>query len=290
MKVYGPLLEKYSDIQEISRDLSDKLLIAVDICRRAGQIVLGHFEGEIVAEYKGDIDLVTVADRKSEKFIVEQLGKLFPDHLILAEEGSGTESGWEMNLKKGYKWIIDPLDGTTNFTHDYPHFAISIGLELDGKVIFGVIYSPLSNEMFVAVKGMGATLNGKRISVSTVSSLGISILATGFPYDRRTNLNNNVENFSKFINKVQGIRRAGAATLDLCYLACGRIDGFWELRLKPWDVAAGIIIVEEAGGKVTNLEGGPFNIYRDDILASNGYLHEEMQMLLNNDRVPLKTS
>ncbi len=289
MKEHGPLLEKNSDIREISKDLSDKLPSAVDICRRAGQIVLGHFEGEIAAEYKGDIDLVTVADRKSETFIVEELGKLFPDHKILAEEGSGTENGWGMGREKGFKWIIDPLDGTTNFTHDYPHFAISMGLELEGKMKFGAIYSPLSDEMFVAVKGRGATLNGDRISVSTASSLGVSLLATGFPYDRRTNPNNNVNNFSKFINKVQGIRRGGAATLDLCYLACGRIDGFWELRLKPWDVAAGTLIVEEAGGKVTNLEGGPLNIYHDDILASNGLLHKEMQMLLNNDMVRLKT-
>jgi len=281
MMEYDPSIEN-SGVQVISKELLDKLPRTVDICRRAGRIVSGHFEGAYDTEYKGDIDLVTVADKESEMFIVEELEKLFPDHRILAEEGSGTERDEETNPKKGFKWIVDPLDGTTNFTHNHPHFAISMGLELDGKVIFGAVYSPLPDEMFVGVKGGGATLNGKRISVSTVSSLGISLLATGFPYDRRTNPNNNVDNFSRFINRVQGIRRGGAATLDLCYLACGRIDGFWELRLKPWDVAAGKIIVEEAGGKVTNLDGGAFNIYSDDILASNGILHTEMKMLLAN--------
>ena len=185
--------ENNDDIQAISKELLHKLPRAIDICRGAGQIVLDHFEGAYNAEYKGDIDLITIADRESETFIVKELGKLFPGHRILAEEGSGTERRGEMNQTKGFKWIIDPLDGTTNFAHDFPHFAISMGLELDGVIIFGVIFSPLADEMFVAVKGKGVTLNGKRISVSTVSSLGRSLLATGFPYDRRVNPINNVD-------------------------------------------------------------------------------------------------
>jgi len=289
MMEHDPSGEKYSGGPAILKELSDNLSRAVEICRHAGRIVLGHYEGAYAAEYKGDIDLVTVADLGSEKFIVGELEKLFPDHRILAEEGSYTERSSESDLKKGFKWIVDPLDGTTNFTHDFPHFAVSMGLELDGEMIFGAVYSPLPDEMFVAVKGGGATLNGKRIFVSTVSSLGSSLLATGFPYDRRSNPKNNVDNFSSFINRVQGIRRGGAATLDLCYLACGRIDGFWELRLKPWDVAAGKIIVEEAGGRVSNLDGRAFDIYSDDILASNGKLHKEMQMLLSNSEVHAKS-
>ncbi len=253
------------------------------ICKQAGEIVRSHFGNISEVEHKGVIDLVTIADRRSEEFILKELTKLFPDHSILAEEsfdsGNGTDRG---SSPSGFRWLIDPLDGTTNFAHTYPHFCTSLGLEYDGELIFGVIYAPVADELFTAVRGRGAMMNGTPITVSSVSDVSNSILATGFPYDRRTNPDNNISNFSKMINRVQGIRRGGSAALDLCYLACGRIDGFWELRLKPWDVAAGVVIVEESCGKVTNICGERFDIYNDDILATNGHLHGAMRTILDD--------
>jgi len=270
-------------VQSVIDELSPKLDSIPKICKQAGNIVRSHFGKISEVEHKGAIDLVTIADRKSEEFILKELTKLFPSHTIVAEEsfdsGIGTDRG---STPSGFRWLIDPLDGTTNFAHTYPHYCTSMGLEYDGEPIFGVIYAPVADELFTGARGHGASMNGSPITVSSVSKVSRSILATGFPYDRRTNPNDNVSNFSKMINRVQGIRRGGSAALDLCYLACGRIDGFWELRLKPWDVAAGVVIVKEACGKVTNIRGERFDIYKDDILATNGHLHGEMRTILND--------
>lgn len=270
-------------IRSIIDELSPKFDSLSKICKQAGNIVQSYFGNISEVEHKGAIDLVTVADRKSEEFIVKELTELFPEHTIMAEESFDGRAGMDRgSAPSGFKWLIDPLDGTTNFAHTYPHYCTSMGLEYDGELIFGVIYAPVADELFIAARGRGAMMNCSPITVSSVYEVESSILATGFPYDRRTNPNNNVSNFSKMINRVQGIRRGGSAALDLCYLACGRIDGFWELRLKPWDVAAGVVIVEEASGKVTNIGGKRFDIYNDDILATNGHLHGEMRTILNS--------
>ena len=273
----GPMQESSqgTEIGRILDDLSPGLDRVGDISRGAGELIMERFGDLSKIERKGAIDLVTEADEMSERFLLGELGSLFPGHRFLAEESSDDAGSISApSHSTSFRWIIDPLDGTTNLVHSFPHFCISIALEYKGILIFGVIYAPCSGEMFAARKGRGSTLNGNRIRVSRIGELGESVLATGFPYDRRTNPRNNVENFSRLILKVQGIRRCGSAALDLAYLSCGRVDGFWELGLRPWDVAAGVLLVEEAGGKVTNMAGLPMDIHRDDILASNGLLHK----------------
>lgn len=261
-------------IRSVLEDLSPDLDRIEDVCRGAGKLLMKHFGTLRSIQHKGVIDLVTEADERSEGYILQKIGELFPDHSILAEESAGRSESADCQSPIGdFKWIIDPLDGTTNFAHSFPHFCISVALEYRGILLFAVIYEPRSDEMFTARKSCGAFLNGRNIRVSRISNLDDSILATGFPYDRRTNPRNNLDHFSRLILRVQGIRRCGAAALDLAYLACGRIDGFWELGLHPWDMAAGVLLVEEAGGLVTNLQGNPMDIYTDDILASNGILH-----------------
>ncbi len=222
-------------------------------------------------DYKGVIDLVTSVDRASERKIVEIIRRHFPDHSILAEEDTDYKGA-----QSKYLWIIDPLDGTTNFVHSYPQFCVSIALERDREAILGLVYDPLRRECFRALKGEGATLNGDPIRVSTVAQLNDALLATGFPYDRRENADYYLTFFKAFLTRSQGIRRAGAAALDLCYLACGRIDGFWELKLRPWDVAAGALIVAESGGRLTDFSGNEFSIRGNETLASNGAIHDEM--------------
>jgi myo-inositol-1(or 4)-monophosphatase len=231
-------------------------------------------------DYKGAIDLVTSVDRESERKIVETLRSHFPDHSILAEEETSDDQG----ARNTYRWIIDPLDGTTNFVHSYPQFGISIALERDGEVILGLVYDPLRGECFRALRGEGATLNGHPIWVSTAAKLNDALLATGFPYDRREHADYYLTFFKAFLTRSQGIRRAGAAALDLCYLACGRIDGFWELKLRPWDVAAGALIAAEAGGRLTDFSGNEFSIWGSETLASNGVIHEEMVAVLKQIR------
>ena len=268
----------------IFNDVIQKIGCLSEICRKAGHIVLGHYGKTDTAEHKGEIDLVTIADRESERYIIGELSHLFPGHEIIAEEEHGGDEGLKGGGKRKtgtkrngeFRWLVDPLDGTTNFAHSFPHFCISLGLEYEGVAVFGMVYAPIQDELFIGIKGRGATLNGRRVSVSKVSSLVDSIIATGFPYDRRSNPRNNMELFQRMMTRVQGIRRCGSAALDLCYLACGRLDGFWELRLKPWDMAAGVVIVREAGGRITNIRGGILDIYKDDILASNTLLHREM--------------
>ena len=247
---------------------------AVEIALEAGRFLRGKFHEKHDIAYKGEIDLVTEADRGAEALLIARIEKLFPAHGIMAEETRGSA------LTKEHTWIIDPLDGTTNYTHQYPVFCVSIALQRDEDVILGVICNPMMEELFVVERGEGAFLNGRRLSVSATADLSRGLLATGFPYDIRVNPDNNINYFNTMAVRAQAIRRAGAAALDLAYVAAGRFDGFWELQLRPWDMAAGCLMVTEAGGKVTDLFGGPFNLYSPHVLASNGRIHETMAEIL----------
>jgi myo-inositol-1(or 4)-monophosphatase len=253
--------------------------IAIQAALKGGEILSKH-KGKVKnIGYKDEVNLVTEVDKISEETILEILKKNFPDHAILTEE-SKEFIPENRKLKPVYEWIIDPLDGTTNYAHGLPIYCVSIALEENGKIILGVVYNPNLDELFVAEKGKGAFLScGKikrRISVSQTTQLSQSLLATGFPYDIRTSKINNLDHFANFYKRAQAVRRGGSAALDLCYLAMGRFDGFWELKLSPWDTAAGSLLVEEAGGKVTDFLGGPFNIYLKEVLATNGKIHEQM--------------
>jgi len=251
--------------------MQDYRAVAVAAAQQAGKLIADAYRTEFRVDYKqGTTNLVTDVDRRSEAAIVEALSRAFPDHRILAEEG-----GEGSQKQSSHKWIVDPLDGTTNFAHGFPAFCVSIGLEVDGRVVLGVVYDPLRQELFEAQAGQGALLNGERMRVSRAAGLDQALLVTGFAYDqegRRSNL----DHFARFALRAQGIRRTGSAAMDLCYVASGRIDGFWELKLFPWDVAAGSLIVAEAGGRVTDFAGKPYSIYTDKILASNGLVHEAM--------------
>lgn len=252
----------------------DYLQTAVTAARIAGKYQKSRFASSLHIEMKGDKDLVTEVDKESERLIVEHLLSRFPDHNIVAEEGEYPQG------ESSCRWIIDPVDGTTNYAHGYPWFCSSIGLEEDGELVAGVIYNPVYDELFTATKGGGAHLNGTRISVSARSPLKNSLLGTGFPYDCATDPANNFANFINFQKSARGIRRAGAAALDLAYVAAGRLDGFWELKLKAWDVAAGVLIVREAGGLVTTFDGSAYDIFNDRIVASNGLIHDGMVEML----------
>jgi myo-inositol-1(or 4)-monophosphatase len=252
--------------------------IATQAALKAGKILTEHAGKVQSIGYKDEVNLVTEVDCLSEETIIGIIKGAFPDHSILTEESEGKKTESE------YKWVIDPLDGTTNYAHDFPSYCVSIALEREREIILGVVYNPNLNELFVAEKGRGAYLSrgekpeeGKRmISVSQTEQLSKSLLATGFPYDIRTSEIDNMNHFANFYKRSQAIRRAGSAALDLCYLAMGRFDGFWELKLSPWDTAAGSLLVTEAGGKVTDFSGGSFNIYLKEILASNGKIHQQM--------------
>ena len=252
----------------------DYLQEAVIAARIAGRYQKYRFASALNIEMKGDKDLVTEVDKESERLIVDHLLSRFPNHDIVAEESVYPQSD------SPFRWIIDPVDGTTNYAHGYPWFCSSIGLELEGELIAGVIYNPVYDELFTATKGGGAHLNGVRLSVSTRAPLKNSLLGTGFPYDCATDPANNFANFVAFQKKARGIRRAGAAALDLAYVAAGRLDGFWELKLKAWDVAAGVLMVREAGGVVTTFDGSSFDIFSGRIVASNGLIHDEMVTML----------
>jgi myo-inositol-1(or 4)-monophosphatase len=247
---------------------------AVDLARKSGILLKEKFDQTHKIHYKGDINIVTEADKMSEDLIIESITRTFPEHGILSEESPAIAGAGKL------RWIIDPLDGTTNYAHGYPVFCVSIALENEGKVILGVIYDPMREDMFVAVCGEGAYLNDKKIKVSSVKDISRSLLATGFPYDIRDSKENNLDYFNSMALNVQAIRRAGAAALDLAYLAAGRFDGFWELKLKPWDTAAGCLMVEEASGTVTDIFGGKWNIYSPNVLASNGLIHQQMMGIL----------
>jgi len=242
---------------------------AVELARRAGQVLREGFGRAHRVEHKGEIDLVTEVDRRSEALIVEEIRHRFPNHAILAEEGGGQGVGGK------YRWIVDPLDGTTNFAHGYPCISVCLALEYRGELTLGVVYDPLREELFAAERGGGACLNGRPIRVSALSDLSEALLATGFPYDvRRTG--SNLELFARFIRRAQAIRRDGSAALDLAYVACGRFDGFWEMKLKPWDLAAGMLLVSEAGGQVSDFRGEGKILERGEIVAANAVLHVQM--------------
>ena len=244
--------------------------VAIQAARKAG-IVLKHRLGrKRTVGYKGAVNLVTEMDILSEKIIVGEIQKRFPDHAVLAEEGAPVEKA------SRFRWIIDPLDGTTNYAHGFPIFSVSIALAKDEEVILGVVYDPTRDELFTAEKRKGARLNGRKIQVSSESNLSRSLLATGFPYDLRESKINNFDHFHNFAIRAQAVRRAGSAALDLCYVAAGRFDGFWEMKLAPWDIAAGSLMVAEAGGRVTNFLGKPLALSEKHLLASNGKIHLAM--------------
>lgn len=242
--------------------------------KAAGEFQKEKWNTGFKVEYKSEINLVTEVDKASEKMIIDCISKDFPDHDILAEEGQGPRKD------SMYKWIIDPLDGTTNFAHSYPLWCVSIALESQGEIVLGVVYDPVKDEMFVAIKGQGAYLNGKKITVSPHKPLKKALMATGFAYNLREVENNNFEHFTNMLMQAQSVRRDGVAAIDLCYVACGRYDGYWELNLFPWDMAAGLIILEEAGGKVTLFNGGPFTVYDKEILATNALIHNDVIKVL----------
>ena len=248
----------------------DKRKVAIQAALKGGEILIKNRRKTKKVRYKGRVNLVTGVDFESEGAILKIIRKSFPEHQILTEESQQEEKD------SLYKWIIDPLDGTTNYAHDFPSYCVSVALEEKGQIVLGVVYNPILNELFVAEKGKGAYLNNKKIFVSKTIKLSDSLLATGFPYDIRESDINNLDHFANFAIRAQAIRRAGSASLDLCYLAIGRFDGFWELKLSPWDTAAGSLLVEEAGGKVTDFSGGKYSIYKKDILATNGKIHREM--------------
>ena len=256
------------------KDTERYLQLAMAAARAAGRIQMEHFGHSHPMELKGDIHPVTEVDRLSEKAIVKMILEAFPDHDVLTEETpfEGKGSSW--------KWIVDPLDGTTNYFHGFPFFSVSIGLEVEGEVKLGTVYIPPLDELFHAEKGKGAFLNGNRISVSRTDDLNRSFLCTGFPYDVREHVDTYLTYFKNFIIRSFAIRRPGSAAIDLSYLAAGRFDGFWELKLHPWDTAAGEIMVEEAGGKVTDFQGRKYSIYGKCILASNGHIHNVMKKIL----------
>lgn len=248
------------------------LNFAIETARQAGHLLLEKFDRRIAVMKKGDINLVTEADLASEALIIERIKSHHPRHSILAEESGeaviiGGENKW--------KWIIDPLDGTTNYAHGYPCFCVTLALEHEGEIVIGVTYDPTRAELFAAEKGQGASLDNKPIRVSAETKLAESLIVTGFPYDFKQK-ENFERNLTNFLMKSRGVRRDGSAAIDMAYVACGRFDGFWEEGLNPWDVAAGKLLIEEAGGQVTYYDGSPFGIYAPPICASNGKIHQQM--------------
>ncbi|MBI5779397.1 MAG: inositol monophosphatase [Planctomycetes bacterium] len=261
------------------------LAFAVKTARRAGHLLNSLQPSFRQARTKAtELDLVTKADGLSEKLIISNITRKFPNHKILAEEQycNSKSSGYCVG-KSDFTWVIDPLDGTTNYSHQFPIYCVSIALVKGNKTILGVVYNPNLDEMFYASPGQGAYLNGKRIRVSKVDTLNRGLLCTGFPYIIRQHPGDNFRNFQRFCLTAQAIRRAGSAALDLCYLAAGRFDGFWERELKPWDTAAGALIVVEAGGKISDFKGGKYNLFAHrEILGSNGLIHKQMIKVINN--------
>jgi myo-inositol-1(or 4)-monophosphatase len=251
---------------------------ATEIAREAGAKLREFFAQGVETEYKGDVDLVTVADRTVEKLIKTRLGETFPDHGIYGEEGT------RERMQGEFRWYVDPLDGTTNFAHGFPQFCVSMGLEQrpagkaedeDGTLVAAVIYDPLRDEIYTAERGQGAQLNGRPIKVSRVPELAEALLSTGFP-SRKRHASPNVHFYQEFTLRSHGVRRAGSAALDLAYVASGRLEAFWEFNLNPWDTAAGILLVEEAGGRVTDFAGNPFKLDSREVLASNGLIQGEL--------------
>jgi myo-inositol-1(or 4)-monophosphatase len=252
----------HSEDAQVSTD--HLLSVAVEASAAAGKVLLNYARSGFHIQRKNHhINLVTDADHAAEECIIDHIRRHFPSHRTLAEErGAGVDA------PSRYRWIIDPLDGTTNFAHGFPVYAVSIGVECDGELLVGVVYDPTRDELFTAETGRGALLNGGSIAVSNTAQLEAALIVTGFAYDIRDTPNNNLE--------AQGVRRTGSAALDLCYVAAGRFDGFWEVKLSPWDMAAGAVIVREAGGRITDLRGNAHSIYQPELVASNGRIHHEM--------------
>ena len=244
------------------------------IAMEAGNILVDKLNSDFTITQKGSIDLVTDADLASEKYIVEALQKVFPEHGIYAEEGRRASSEGDLI------WFVDPLDGTTNFAHRVPYFSVSLALIKGKEILLGVVYNPLSGECYTAERGKGAFLNGEKITISKTASLQKSLLVTGFSYSITTDTNDNMKTFEKVTKASQGVRRMGSAALDLCYVACGRFDAFWERRLQTYDMAAGALVVLEAGGQLTNCSGEPYDVLGNEIYASNGLIHEELLQIL----------
>ena len=249
--------------------MSEFLEAAVKIGHEAGRLLAEFYRMRVGFELKGDFDLVTEADRASERLVVERLKANFPDHSIVAEEGGGREGSSE------YRWFVDPLDGTTNFAHGYPAFNVTLALAKGEEMIAGVVYDPLRDEMFSAEKGSGAYLNDQRVKVSRAAKLADSLVSTGFP-NRKRGQNPNIHFYHQLAMSTHGVRRGGSAALDLAYVACGRLDGFWEFGLNPWDWAAGSLLVTESGGKVTDMRGAPHTLKSAHLLTDNGLIHEEI--------------
>jgi myo-inositol-1(or 4)-monophosphatase len=247
--------------------------------REASALVRGAWRETKTISHKGAVDIVTETDRTVEALIIAHLGRAFPDHLVVAEESS-TDATMRPPAGDAHVWYVDPIDGTTNFAHAYPHFAVSLALARGAELVFGIVHDPIRDETFVAERGRGARLNDDPIAVSKTPHLEGALVATGFPYDRRTHLEFYLGFAADFIKSTQGVRRNGSAALDLCYVACGRLDGFWEWKLHPWDTAAGALIVREAGGAVSDFRGGAFDLFGEQTLASNRLLHDDMTRIL----------
>jgi myo-inositol-1(or 4)-monophosphatase len=286
----------------MKKDWENFLKTAVQAAQVAGAIQRRNLGKVHSIQFKGEINLVTEIDKACEEKIVKRISKEYPDHEILTEEsgmivrggrlpsGANDEASnirWGARGESGIapRWIIDPLDGTTNYAHGYPLFCVSIGLEHKGKIILGVVYEPNMDQLFIGVQGRGATLNGKKIRVSKISILKRALLATGFAYSiqEKGKTENNLNHFKNFIMNAQAVRRDGVAAIDLCYVACGRFDGFWEMDLWPWDISAASLILQEAGGRVTMFDGAPLDIYGKEIMASNGKIHDEMLKVLKDN-------
>ena len=262
-------------------EMDEVLELATRLAREAGAIQRERYETPLEIRTKSaDVDLVTEVDKACEALIVAGIERTRPSDAILAEEGGGADRAGAK-----WRWIIDPLDGTTNFAHGYPRFCVSIGVQREGEATVGVVYDPLMDELYTAIRGGGAHRNGTPISVSPEPELSRSLVATGFAYDRRESEEDNVVEFTKFLNAARAIRRDGSAALDLCYVASGRLEGYWELKLSPWDVAAGCLIVEEAGGRTSDTRGGDEHWTGRHLIASNGRIHDAMLEVLSGVRV-----
>jgi len=251
---------------------------AIGIARESGHLLRARLGTQLEVAHKGIINLVTDVDLASERLIREAIATHYPRHQILAEEQGLSET------RSDYRWIVDPLDGTTNFAHGFPIFAVSIALEYNGETVLGVVYDPMRDELFAAERGSGAALNNRPIHVSGTGDLSSSLLSTGFPYDIRTSRLTNLDHWSNFALAAQALRRTGAAAIDLCYVACGRFDGFWELTLSAWDTAAGALIVSEAGGRMTDFTGAAFSPYKPDVVASNALIHGQMLSVIESGK------
>ena len=260
--------------------------LAVSAAKAAGRLLTGYHGRKLAVTYKGAVNIVTEADRKAERLITEIILTRYPGHIIVGEEGSGTAAKFPASTAREPVWFVDPLDGTTNFAHGFPFYCVSIGVEIEGRIMIGVVYDPVRKELFGAIRGRGAFCNGRRLRVSTTEKLDQGLLVTGFAYNIRTSRRTNLGHFSHFSLRCRGVRRTGSAALDLCYVADGRFDGFWEMNLWPWDTAAGSLIVEEAGGRMSGFDGRPYDLRVPELVASNGRIHEEMIGVLRlGDRI-----